>query len=74
MHVKDNDAVTNYVTALTTGGQTASIIHDVSVGNHGRFTLIQTLPDAKRFACWIIDSPNENDNTFKAELTLDTSQ
>jgi hypothetical protein len=74
MHVKDNDAVSNYVTALTTGGQTAAIKFDTSVGNHGRFTLIQTTPDGKWFGCYITDSPNENDNTFKAELVLDTTQ
>ena len=74
MHVKDNDAVDNYVTELTTGGQTARIVYDKSVGNHDRFTLIQTTPDGKFFGCYIKDSTAENDNTFKAELVLDTTQ
>jgi len=74
MHVKDNDAVTNYLTALTTGGQTAAIVHDINMGNNSRVTVIRTLPDGKYFGCLITDSPNENDNTFKGELVLDTSQ
>ena len=74
MHVKDNDAVTNYVTALTTGGQTAAIVYDRAVGDNDRVTVIHTTPDGKYFGCFIIDSPNENDNTFKGELVLDTSQ
>jgi hypothetical protein len=74
MHVKDNDAVTNYLTALTTGGQVASVVYDRGLGTHDRFTLIQTLPDGKYFGVFIKDSINENDNTFKGELVLDTSQ
>lgn len=74
MHVKDNDAVTNYLTALTTGGQTASIVYDRGYGDHDRLVLIGTLPDGKFYGCFIKDSPNENDNTFKGELVLDTSQ
>lgn len=74
MHVKDNDAVTNYLTALTQGGQVAHVVYDRALGDNDRFTIIQTLADGKYFGCFIIDSPNENDNTFKGELVLDSSQ
>lgn len=73
MHVKDNVGITNYVTALTTGGQTAHIVYDLAVSDHDRFVLIQTLPDGHFFGAYIADSPNTNDNLFKGQLSLDTT-
>lgn len=73
MHVKDNIGITNYLTALTTGGQTASIVYDKALGDHDRFVLIQTLPNGLYFAAFIKDSKNTNDNLFKGAITLDTT-
>jgi hypothetical protein len=68
MNAKDDSKVTDYLAALTTDGQTASIEFDINLPNDERATFIRTSPDGKRYCHVTADS--EAGEEFANELAV----